>query len=254
MIRTRENPFMWRAGGMSLLVHGLFLIVLVMSFSWKSVKPVQIAEVELWDSLPAPKVTQPKPEPEPPKPQPQVEPPRPLPQPKAEIQVKPKPTPEVKAPAKPDAAVKAREEAKKQAEELKRLQQLMAQDNQQLLNSEHQNEAKSAAEARRAAEAMAASKGVVDDYIGRIRGKIHSKVNNQVCGSGKPELIFAVGLMPTGEVSGSPRLVKSSGLPACDQAVERAILQAQPLPLPPQPELFSQFRNLNLQFKPNEEQ
>jgi len=75
-----------------------------------------------------------------------------------------------------------------------------------------------------------------------------------VCGTGKPELVFAIAMMPTGEVSGNPRLVKGSGLPACDQAVERAILQAQPLPLPPQPELFAQFRDLNLKFRPNDEQ
>ncbi|HEY8084368.1 MAG TPA: cell envelope integrity protein TolA, partial [Methylophilaceae bacterium] len=57
-----------------------------------------------------------------------------------------------------------------------------------------------------------------------------------------------------GRLNGSPHLVKSSGLSACDEAVERAILAAQPLPLPPQTELFDQFRNLNINFRPNEEQ
>ncbi|HQR60693.1 MAG TPA: TonB C-terminal domain-containing protein [Methylophilaceae bacterium] len=167
---------------------------------------------------------------------------------------KKKPKPEQKPEPKPDPALKAKEEAKKREADLKRLQQMMAQDDQQLLQEEHQSEAKSAAEAKRAGEVLSASRGVVDEYRARIVAKIKRYVNKQVCGNGKPELVFAVVLMPTGEVSGNPRLVKGSGLPACDQAVERAILQAQPLPLPPQPELFSQFRELKLTFKPNEEQ
>jgi len=270
MFRKRENPVKWQAGGLSVLVHGLFFIVLVMSFSWKSVKPVQIAEVELWDSLPQPKVVQPEPQPEPPPPPPKIEPkpepPPPPPEPKAEIQVKPKPVPEVKKPPKekpkpepkpepkPDPALKAKEDAKKHEQDLKRLQQQLAQDDQQLLQEEHQSEAKSAAETKRAAEALAASKGVVDEYKAKIVAQIKRHVNKSVCGNGKPELVFAVALMPTGEINGNPRLVKSSGLSACDREVEHAILQAQQLPLPPQPELFTQFRDLNLKFKPNEEQ
>jgi colicin import membrane protein len=48
------------------------------------------------------------------------------------------------------------------------------------------------------------------------------------------------------------RLVRSSGIPAYDQAVERAILKSSPLPLPPDPTLFNQFRALNLQIQPKE--
>ena len=39
---------------------------------------------------------------------------------------------------------------------------------------------------------------------------------------------------------------------AYDAAVERAILRAQPLPLPPDPALMRQFRELNLVFRPKE--
>lgn len=263
MFRARENPVMWQAGALSLLVHGLFFLVLVMTFSWKAVQPMQVAQVELWDSLPTPNVTPP---PEPPKPEPKVEPPPPPepppepPEPKAEIQIKPKPpVPEVKKPTKelpkkPDPALKAKEEEKKHKEALRKLQQDLLRDDQPV---DHEAEkavadAKAAAEAKRAADALAASSGVVDEYKARIVAKIKRYVNKQLCGTGKPELVFAIALMPTGEVSGNPHLVKSSGLPACDEAVERAILQAQPLPLPTQTELFSQFRDLNLKFKPNE--
>lgn len=262
MIRARENPLALKAGVFSVLVHGLFFVLLVMTFSWKNVPTMQVAQVELWDSLPQPKVAMP--EPPPPQPPPKIEPePAPPPEPKAEIQIKAKPpVPEAKKPPRekpkaeprPDPALKVAEEAKKRAEDLKRLQQLLAQDDQQLQNEAQQHETKNAAEAKRAAETLAASSGVVDEYKSRIVAKIKRFVNKQVCGTGRPELVFTIALMPTGEVSGNPRLVKGSGLSACDQAVERAILQAQPLPLPPQPELFAQFRDLNLKFRPNDDQ
>jgi colicin import membrane protein len=47
-------------------------------------------------------------------------------------------------------------------------------------------------------------------------------------------------------------LVKSSGVAAYDNAVERAILKAQPLPVPSEPASFARFRNLHLKFRPND--
>jgi len=270
MLRSRENSFALQAGALSVVVHGLMLALLVVSFSWHNVtQPLQISEVELWDSIPPPKVTPqpepPKPEPIPPKVEPEPEPPPPpSPEPKAEIQIKAKPLVEAKPPPKPKPEKKPEPKPKpdpalKAKEDLKRLQQLMAQEDQQLQKDVLQKDAqqvanaRNAAEANRAVAAQAASSGIVDKYKGQIQAKIRSKVNKQLCGTGKPSLEFAISLMPTGEVSGNPRLTRSSGIPACDQAVERAILQAQPLPLPPQPDLFAQFRDLNLQFRPNEE-
>jgi colicin import membrane protein len=266
MIRGRENPLALKAGILSMLVHGLLLALLVVSFSWRNVvQPPQITQVELWDRLP----TLVEPQPEPPKPLPKVEPP-PAPEPKpeppaprAEIQVKAKPPAEIKPkpekkpvePPKPDPRLKAMEEEQKRKDALRKLQQ-------DLLKDEHPvdrdadkvaAEARAAAEAKRATEALEASTDLVNEYKGKIQAKIKRYVNKQLCGTGKPILVFTIALLPTGEVAGSPRLVKGSGIAACDQAVERAIMQAQPLPLPPQAELFAQFRDLNLQFRPNEE-
>jgi len=262
MIRTRENPLALRAGALSVLVHGLLLTLLVVSFSWHSVvQPLQVAQVELWDSLPTPD----QPPPELPKPLPKVEPqpapkPEPPPEPKAEIQVKIKPPVETpkKVEKKPKEIPKPKAEDKGQ-DEIKRLQQLLAEDDKRLEHEAQQKdaqqltEARNAAEARKAAEALNASSGVVNEYKAKIQAKIKRYVNRQVCGNGKPILEFAISLMPTGEISGTPRVTRSSGLPACDMAVEYAIQKAQPLPLPPQPELFAQFRDLTLQFRPNEE-
>jgi len=112
--------------------------------------------------------------------------------------------------------------------------------------------AKSANANAKTAQASAASAGEVDKYKAMIQAKIQSKVIKSLCGDGKPELVFEVTLMPTGEVQGSPKLIKSSSMSACDDAVERAILQSQPLPLPPDVNLRAQFKNITLKFHPNE--
>jgi colicin import membrane protein len=269
MFRTRENPLMWQAGALSLVVHGLFFLLLVMTFSWKTVVPLQVAEVELWDSLPAP-VTQPPPPPEPPPAPPEPEPktapepppPPPPPEPKAEIVVKPKPPepvkpkpekkvekkPEKKEAPKPDPEIRKRAEEKQREEALRKIQQEILDEapRQEDLEGE-----RSALDSARAAQAAAS--GEINEYKTKIQRQIKRFVNRQLCGSGKPVLEFGISLMPTGEVIGTPRLKKSSGTAACDQAVERAILQAQPLPVPAQPELFAQFRELTLQFRPNDD-
>jgi colicin import membrane protein len=66
---------------------------------------------------------------------------------------------------------------------------------------------------------------------------------------GNPEAIFLVIQLPTGEVL-STKLLKSSGNPAYDTAVERAILKSSPLPLPSDRALFS--RELKLTFRPRD--
>ena len=263
MIRARENPVMWQAGALSLLVHGLFFVLLVMTFNWKNVQTPQIAQVELWDSLPAPAVPKLEPQPEPPKPEPapkvEAKPEPPPPEPKAEIAVeKPKPKPEPKPmpekkpkeeSLKPDPKLKAIEEEKKRQEDLRKIQQAMLNDdlaqNAQEKEAQRLQAERSSEDARKAA---AASSGVVKEYEGKIRSKIFGRMNRQPCGKAVP--VFKISLLPTGEVAGTPKLVNSSGIPACDQAAERAILQAQPLPLPPESELFSSFRDLTIPFKP----
>ena len=273
MVRAHENSQAVKAAFLALLVHAVFFLVLVLTFNWKSEIPLQVSDVQLWDSLPAPKVqTLPPPEPEPPKPEPKPEikpepkpePPPPEPEPKAEIAVKkpepkpePKPKPEKKEPPKPDPAeLKKKEEAlKKKAEEkrqqeiLRKLQQMDDPLAEKALSEElkHLDAARNAEQAQQAA---AASAGEVDEYKARIRNKIYSWMNRQSCGNAIPE--YSISVMPTGQVAGAPKLVKSSGIPACDDAAMRAIMQAQPLPLPPDPELFASFRDLRIPFKPEQ--
>ena len=62
-----------------------------------------------------------------------------------------------------------------------------------------------------------------------MRSKIPQSIASAV--TGNPEVVFEVSLLPGLEV-GSVRLTKSSGNPAYDEAVERAIKAASPLPAP----------------------
>lgn len=265
MIRRHENPVAFKAGALSLAVHVVLIAAMLISFSWKSTQPMSIAEVELWDTLPVEEVVikpPPKPVPEPvikeePKPEPKVEP-------KPEIKEEPKADIELEKKQKEDERLKKQaelEKIKKQAlleEKLekekvskeKQKQEALRKLQEELLADDAKTD-KSATNTKKA-QASAASAGEVDKYKAMIQAKIQRNVNKSLCGDGKPELVFEITLMPTGDVQGSPKLIKSSSMSACDDAVERAILQSQPLPLPPDANLRAQFRNITLKFHPND--
>jgi colicin import membrane protein len=219
---------------------------------------MNVAEVELWDSIPTPQTQAnmklpeaPVLTPEPPKVVEPVKPepkPEPAPEPKADIQVK-------KEPPKPEKNEKSKP-AKQSPEALKKLQQaLLAED----VKVEKQEAAKPAASPNGDKNVQKPQVGVPNPsemakYVGLISAKIRQHVNRQLCGTDKAiKLSFMIALMPTGEVMGHPKLLKGSGLPACDDAVERAILESQPLPVPNSADLFAQFRDLKLEFIPNAE-
>lgn len=114
-----------------------------------------------------------------------------------------------------------------------------------------------AAEQRRAEQdaqqaQKAAARGIADDYRARISAKIRQRVILPPDLRGNPEAIYEVSLLPGGEVT-QVRLLQSSGVLTYDAAVERAILAAQPLPVPEDPELFhANFKNFLLSFRPKE--
>jgi colicin import membrane protein len=103
---------------------------------------------------------------------------------------------------------------------------------------------------QQAAQAVAQAR-LIDEYRRRISERIKRFIVEPPNLQGNAEVQFDVVLLPGGEVLGV-KLKKSSGLTAYDNAVERAILKAQPLPLPPDPALFRDFRELNLKFRPKE--
>ena len=93
-----------------------------------------------------------------------------------------------------------------------------------------------------------AARGRKDEFIAKIKAKIEQNTFAPEGLTGNPRAEFKIVLLPTGEVL-SVTLVKSSGNPAYDDAVERSIYKSAPLPLPPNnPELFREFRELRLPF------
>lgn len=272
MRHKRENTDLFKAGMLSIGVHAVLLIALLISFNWKTTHPINIAEVELWDSLPNTAVKKLLPTSEPvvvkkePKPLPKVD---------------EKPKEEVKQEPKVDIAL----EKKKKALELKKeddkvkAEQALAQNKKLIAIKEEtrpddlRDKGKSSKAKKNPLQALqqsisadektssnqqvidakaVANAGVIVEFQNKIRTKIRGNVNKSLCGDGNPELKFDIGLLPTGQLSGSPKLIKSSGNSACDEAVERAIMASEPLPLPSDSSLFSQFRNLNLTFRPND--
>ncbi len=119
---------------------------------------------------------------------------------------------------------------------------------------EAQRRQREADESKRRAEAAAraAQQKLIDDWKARIQAKIKGRVVVPANIQGNPEARFDVVLLPGGEVL-SATLRKSSGVAAYDAAVERAIMAAQPLPVPSETDLFQEnFRELALVFRPKD--
>jgi colicin import membrane protein len=106
---------------------------------------------------------------------------------------------------------------------------------------------------QQASDAQAsATQALIDDYIARISAKVRQRVILPNDLEGNPEAVFQVDLLASGEVV-TAKLLKSSGSSPYDAAVQRAILAAQPLPVPEDPRLFhATFQNFLLSFRPKE--
>jgi colicin import membrane protein len=112
-----------------------------------------------------------------------------------------------------------------------------------------QERARAAQERERAEQQAAAQNRALTGWIDRIRAKIHGNIALPPDIPGNPEAQFDVTLLPTGEILDA-KLVKSSGVPAYDDAVQRAIMKSTPLPRPDDPGVFTRILRLN--FRPKE--
>lgn len=238
----RHEHGMGRSFALSAAVHIVLAAVLFLGVRWQVHAPSTV-EVELVDAPPpappAPVVEAPKPPP--PKVEPEVKPP-PLPKPDIVLREKPKPEPKKIPPPKP----------KDDLELKKRMQEQLAME-QKALDQQRQErqlrELLAAQKADAARKAAAARASALGEYIARIQAKVRGNWILPQDLQGNPEAIFLVTQLPTGEVL-LIKLLKSSGNPAYDAAVERAILKSSPLPLPSDKSLFD--RELKLTFRPRD--
>ncbi len=267
----------WIAAALAIAVNVGFIAFIVFSVTWQNRKETPVS-VELYaPPAPAPKVDTPKPpepvspQPEPPKPPP--EPPKPPPEPPKPPPPTPTPTPipkvEPPAPSKADIALKQKqlqaerarvEKEKRDAEKReadKREAEKKKQEDKRLADArERQNREAEALKAQADRERVAATKAAdaaqakaLDDYIRRIQARIKGNVVLPPDIAGNPEAVFDVLQLPTGEII-DVQLRKSSGVRAYDEAVQRAIIKASPLPKPEVADLFR--RNLTLKFRPSD--
>lgn len=240
------------SGAVAAGMHLLFLALLVFGVNWQRHVEPPVNIVDLWPSAsPAPPQVAPAPEPPAPPPPLEVKPPEPK---VAEpVPAKAAPRPE---PAKPDIAIKDKlEKEKRAAEEKQKDAKKKEEEAQKAQAAEAQRAANEQAEAqRRAAEQAASAQAkLIAEYKERIRARIQKLIILPQNMQGNPEAEFDVVLLPDGNLLGDgPKLKRTSGNTAYDNAVARAIVRAQPLPVPPDPALARYFRELNLAFRPQQ--
>jgi colicin import membrane protein len=267
---------------LSLLVHALFLALLVFGMEWQNHPPKPV-QAELWSGIPPlakqtpvvpdmPEPVESPPEPEPPAPPPEkvsIKPPAPTP---------PAPAPLPKPDIATDRAKQAKESAAQKAEqELREIERKKEQQDAKLREIEktqkekekreaalkeqalkaqalkEQAEEKRLADLQREADARSAlaqasnNQQVLQTYIERIQAKIKS---NTIVPPSVPSgvtLSVKFVVLPDGSVlEGSIKVIQSSGQSAYDDAVQRAIIASQPLPLPEDLALRRQMRDVSL--------
>jgi colicin import membrane protein len=257
------------SSALALAMHLMFIALLIFGINWQRPVPQTEMVAELWANLPSASAPQPpappqveppppKPAPPPPEPAPRVEV-KPVPAPvppkvdtsKADIALKDKKAKEDKARAEKEKADKAKADARRKEEE--QMRAAVAKAEQAKVDTAARAAKEQAdAQAKAAAAAAAAQAQLQGKYIAAIREKIKRFILVPPNIQGNPEAAFEVILLPGGEVL-EARLRSSSGNKAYDAAVEVAIRKAQPLPIPPDPTLFQQYRNLDLRFRPQEQ-
>lgn len=233
-----QEPYRFYAGLLALAMHLVFLAVLYLGVHWQS-RPPESFVVEMWESLPDTGVV-PEREPTPPAKLEPMQPPKVvapvLPPEKADIELRDKKS-KINA-KKEKAAAKARQEAERR--ELEAYSR----------HREAEQERIQAERERVRAEVNMAVQTQVERYQSLIRNKIRRKMKMVADVPQTVEAIFKVTLLPDGTLMDAPLLVKSSGFPAYDDAAERAILSAEPLPVPEDVSLQQLFRELKLSIRP----
>jgi colicin import membrane protein len=245
----RNPDGLGRGLAMALAVHALLLVAIAFGVSWRSSNPAGV-EAELWAAVP--QIAAPRP----------VEP-EPTPQPVRKVEPPP-PPPKAETPKQDDAQIaieKARrEEQKRKEEQQRREDELKRQkEEQQRKQAEAERLKKEQAEKQRreAAEAVAAEKrrqenlqrmaslagdgapnstgtaaktaGPSASYAGRIKARILPNIVFTDVVAGNPQATVEVKAAPDGTIIGR-RLTRSSGVPAWDEAVLRAIDKTEVLP------------------------
>jgi len=155
------------------------------------------------------------------------------------------------------AEEKKRKEAeakKKAAEEKKRKEEAArkkAEAEKKRKAEEAERKAREAAlQAEMAAEARARrASAALSQYVPQIQRKVEDNWILPPGGAAGCTPTVRLTLGPDGRVLNA-RIVKSSGDSYCDRSVEQAFLRASPIPIPPDPDLYAEFKEIDFVFNP----
>ena len=245
-LMPRSPDGMGRGLMLALIAHALLVVALAFSVNWRASEPAGI-EAELWAATPqfaAPRATAPEPAPAPP----EVKRPVPVPAPEPPLSKAPDPQIAIEKARKEEAR---REEQRRDETKREQLhEQQRDRDDLARKQKEQADKARKEAAALEAAhdkniqrmlgQAGAATQsntpgnaaqtaGPSAGYAGRIKARIKPNIVFADIVTGNPLATVEVRLAPDGTIV-SKKLVKSSGLPAWDEAVLRAIDKTEVLP------------------------
>ncbi len=268
------DPGKWAAGALAVVVHALLATLLIFGVQWQTQPRETTVEVALYRAETEPAAETPAaPAPS----APALRPPEPRPVPKVESRpmpkLEPRPVPKVEprpVPAKPDIAIKEKlppkvvpkVQAKPEAQpapkpEVKPTPKSVPHDYSKELESTENSlsSTKASLDAARelqgmkAAQAFAARGKAIKTWADRIAAKVKGNIVVPPGVTGNPQAKFDITLMSNGDVL-SAKLHTTSGSPALDAAIERAIFKSSPLPLPEDKAVFQ--RELHFVFRPLE--
>jgi len=229
-----RDPNRLASGMLAMTVHVVFLLLLMVGVRWQNRAPDSFS-VELWQSLPLDEVVVAN---------------EPIPVAVAKQETVPAAPSPVAAQAEielRDKKVVKKTPPQPSARELRRRKEAEAQ---RVLEAQAEQR-RMAEQARVRAEVSAATAAEVGRYQDMIRSKIRHNIVMPPDVAPNAEVVFRVTLLPGGSVLDAV-LLKSSGNTAYDEATERAIYLSQPLPLPTDPLLKKEFRELRLTIRPEE--
>src|SRR6478735_602793 len=266
MFAPQQPPGMRSGLALAILAHVLLIIALTFSVNWKASEPEGVV-AELWSALPqvaAPRPTPPEVRPAPPvvepKPTPPVVKPEPAPPPRADAQIaieraareQARREEAERAEAARQAELRKREDAKREEAKRAEAKRLEAErsaaeqaEKKKLAEQAKKDEARQAAIREANLRRMMSQAGTSDDpaaagnaartsgpsasYAGRIKARVKPNIVLTSTVAGNPTATVEVKVAPDGTIVGR-KLVTSSGSPAWDETVLRAIDKTEVLP------------------------
>ncbi len=228
-------PGFLRAFGLAILAHLVLAAALTWGVNWRHQAIELTAEAELWAQVPV--QAAPKLEEAPPAPPPVIE--NPAPPPAVDPQIvtereKRRLADEKKRQDDQQARLDKLAADKKLADAAKQKQALTKLEEQKLETQRQENIKRSVGLAGATGSATAAgtaqqSAGPSSSYQGRIQERIYPKIVFTEYIAGNPVAVVEVRAAPDGTIIGR-KLIKSSGVPAWDEAVIKAIDKTEALP------------------------